>query len=63
MTTFLKKFSIEKVNLFKIDIEGSEENIFKADVSWLSNVGEILIEFHSETIKKMGFEIFGITQI
>jgi len=56
VATFLKKFNIEKVNIFKMDIEGSEENIFETDVSWLSNVGELLIEFHSESIKKMCFE-------
>jgi FkbM family methyltransferase len=56
VTTFLKKFNIEKVNLLKIDIEGAEERIFKGDISWLNNVSEILIEFHSEEIKKMCFE-------
>ena len=62
VTTFLKKFNIEKVNLFKIDIEGSEENIFKADVFWLTNVGEVLIELHSEAIKIMCFEIMELRE-
>ncbi|HEY5463322.1 MAG TPA: FkbM family methyltransferase [Hanamia sp.] len=56
VTTFLEKFNIEKVDLFKIDIEGAEQGIFKADTSWLRNVGEVIIEFHSEKIKRMCFE-------
>lgn len=51
--SFLKKFVVDKVDLFKIDIEGAEENIFESDTSWLSNVDEMLIEFHSEKIKRM----------
>ena len=56
VTTFLEKFNIKKVDLFKIDIEGAEESIFKADTSWLRNVGEVIIEFHSEEIKRVCFE-------
>lgn len=52
-TTFFKKFNIDKVDLFKIDIEGAEEGIFKSDISWLNIVKEIIIEFHSPEIKKL----------
>jgi FkbM family methyltransferase len=54
--TFFKKFVPGSVDLFKMDIEGAEESIFKSDVSWLDNVAELLIEFHSEKIEKMCFE-------
>ena len=54
--TFFKKFVPGSVDLFKIDIEGAEASIFKSDVSWLDNVDELLIEFHSEKIEKMCFE-------
>ncbi len=54
--SFLKKFVEGKIDLFKMDIEGTEEIIFENDISWLVKVEELLIEFHSEKIKKMCFE-------
>jgi FkbM family methyltransferase len=54
--SFLKKFVEGKIDLFKMDIEGTEEIIFEDDISWLGKVEELLIEFHSEKIKKMCFE-------
>lgn len=54
--TFLKNFVSGKVDLFKMDIEGAEESIFENDVSWLKNVDQLMIEFHSDKIKEMCFE-------
>ena len=54
--SFFKKFVDGKIDLLKMDIEGTEERIFENDISWLSNVEELLIEFHSEEIKKLCFE-------
>ncbi|HEY5369843.1 MAG TPA: FkbM family methyltransferase [Hanamia sp.] len=54
--SFLKKFVEGNIDLFKMDIEGTEENIFENDISWLVKVEQLLIEFHSEEIKKMCFE-------
>ena len=51
--SFLKKNFIRKTDIFKIDVEGSEENIFKDDISWLQNTANVIIEFHSERIRKM----------
>ncbi|HET7117603.1 MAG TPA: FkbM family methyltransferase [Hanamia sp.] len=54
--SFLKKYDIRKTDLFKIDIEGAEENIFKEDISWLKNTANVIIEFHSEVSKKTCLE-------
>lgn len=54
--TFLEKYIFTRVTLFKMDIEGAEEGIFENDLSWLENVDEILIEFHSEKIQQLCFE-------
>jgi FkbM family methyltransferase len=43
----LKKFNIEKVDFLKIDIEGSEFDLFKGDLDWLSKVGLIAMEVHA----------------
>lgn len=58
VATFMNQFNIDNAGLFKIDIEGSEENVFKGDISWLSNISEVIIEFHSKQIKKMCVEKF-----
>ena len=47
MHNFLKENSIEQIDILKIDIEGSEVELFSADVSWLSTVKEVIIETHS----------------
>ena len=46
----LKKYNIEKVDFLKIDIEGSEFDLFKGDVDWLSKVGLIAMEVHASFI-------------
>ena len=51
--SFLAKRLISKIDLFKIDIEGSEENIFKGDISWLQKTTNVIIEFHSERIRRL----------
>lgn len=43
----LKKFNVEKVDFLKIDIEGSEFDLFKDDLGWLSKVGLIAMEVHA----------------
>ncbi len=54
--SFLKKYGIGKTDLFKMDMEGAEENIFKGDISWLHNTANVLIEFHSKEIQMMCLE-------
>jgi len=56
--SFLKKYDITKAGLFKIDIEGAEENIFTENVSWLQHTENVIIEFHSERCEKICFEKF-----
>jgi hypothetical protein len=34
------------IDLLKLDIEGSERELFSENVSWLDQVGEIVIELH-----------------
>ena len=62
----LAKYSIERLDILKMDIEGAEELIFSSDVhSWLPYIDLLIIELHShrgeELIKnvltKYGFSI------
>jgi FkbM family methyltransferase len=45
--TLLKKHNIEQVDILKLDIEGSEKQVFSANFEqWLPNVKMIVIELH-----------------
>ncbi|MCG8475591.1 MAG: FkbM family methyltransferase [Cytophagales bacterium] len=54
----LESHSLTQVDFMKMDIEGAEEEIFRAgDLSWLSKVRYINLEVHTETFQKEGMEI------
>lgn len=43
----LKRYNIGKVDFLKIDIEGSEFDLFKGNINWLSKVKLIAMEVHA----------------
>ncbi len=44
--SLLSKFDISAIDIFKMDIEGAEKEVFEADCSWLSSTKAIFIELH-----------------
>ncbi|MBI3736074.1 FkbM family methyltransferase [Candidatus Sumerlaeota bacterium] len=42
----LADFKPPRINLLKVDIEGSEAEVFGADTSWLGDVDTVVIELH-----------------
>jgi len=42
----MSEFGLSYVDLLKLDIEGSEKNIFEGSATWISFVGAIAIELH-----------------
>lgn len=42
----LAEHDIEYVDVFKIDIEGAEKELFEGDTGWLDRVGAVAIELH-----------------
>lgn len=58
MHTILKMLPMnQNIDLLKIDIEGSEKDLFKVDCQdWLKHVDNIIIELHSEECKKLYLE-------
>ncbi len=65
VNSLLEKYGISKVDLMKIDIEGSEELILKENTEWLEKTQAIVIELHQpydlnqlkNDLEKFGFEI------
>ena len=52
--TLLERFSIPRIDILKMDIEGAEEAIFNAEPErWLSRVNMLIIEIHGSDIKPM----------
>jgi FkbM family methyltransferase len=45
----LSDFGIDRVDILKMDIEGSERSLFTANTEWLSKVSVLLIEMHDRT--------------
>lgn len=44
--TLLRQHGIEFVDIFKIDIEGAEKELFENAAPWIDRVGSIMIELH-----------------
>jgi FkbM family methyltransferase len=42
----MTEFSLDRIDLLKLDIEGSERDVFEGDVTFLAHVGAIAIELH-----------------
>jgi FkbM family methyltransferase len=52
MKTLMKDHHITKIDILKINIEGSELNLFQEQVDWLESVDSITIELHSRECGK-----------
>jgi FkbM family methyltransferase len=46
----------KRISILKIDIEGAELELFKADTEWLDHVDNIVIELHGDQCSKAFFD-------
>ena len=42
----IERYNIENINILKLDIEGSEKDVFSSNLEWLNITDNILIELH-----------------
>ena len=55
----LEMTELKRVSILKIDIEGSEKELFSHDVGWLKSIDNIVIELHGdERARELFFELF-----
>jgi hypothetical protein len=47
----MKNYSLSKIDILKVDIEGAEKEVFSDTLSWIEKVDSIIIELH-ERMKK-----------
>jgi FkbM family methyltransferase len=52
----IERSGFSTVDLLKIDIEGAETELFRGELSWLTSVRAIAIEFHGESRKGTRFD-------
>lgn len=55
LSSLFKKYMLDEVDILKIDIEGSEKELFGSDTAWISSVRNIAIELHDESCKDVFF--------
>jgi FkbM family methyltransferase len=46
VSTLMRNYQIESIDVFKIDIEGAEKELFEFAAEWIERVGSIMIELH-----------------
>jgi FkbM family methyltransferase len=56
MSRILLQSGFQKVDLLKVDIEGAEVELFQDELSWLTTVRAIAIEFHGESRRLSNFD-------
>jgi FkbM family methyltransferase len=44
--SLLKKYGIQRVDIFKIDIEGAEKELFEDCAAWIEQVDALIVELH-----------------
>jgi FkbM family methyltransferase len=56
ITELIEQSGFPFVDILKVDIEGAEVGLFRGELSWLSMVNAIAIEFHGESREQSGFD-------
>ncbi len=56
MTELIEQSGFPVIDLLKVDIEGAEVNLFRGELSWLTQVHTIAIEFHGDSRERSGFD-------
>ncbi len=46
MSDLMSRFSISMIDLFKVDIEGAEKEVFETSEAWIDKVALIIVELH-----------------
>lgn len=56
VTSVMQRVGFERVGLLKVDIEGSEEEVFSSCEAWIELVDNIVIELHGEKCRNTFFQ-------
>jgi FkbM family methyltransferase len=56
MTELIVQSGFPEVDILKVDIEGAEVSLFRGELSWLTRVRTIAIEFHGNARERAQFD-------
>jgi FkbM family methyltransferase len=56
MADLIARSGFSSVDLLKVDIEGAEVELFNADISWLTQVSCLAVEFHGDARRECAFD-------
>jgi hypothetical protein len=55
-------YKLTKIDILKIDIEGSEKEVFNNCISWIDNVNSIIVELHERMKKGCNKSFYKVTK-
>ncbi|MEO9473974.1 MAG: FkbM family methyltransferase [Cyclobacteriaceae bacterium] len=59
MDNLMNQYKIAEIDILKIDIEGSEKEVFSKNTDWLNNVKVLVIEVHDYLLEGCAQNVFG----
>lgn len=62
MSEVMSMYGLDHIDLLKVDIEGSEKEVFESSTVWINRVGSILIELHDRFKPGCGKAVFSATR-
>jgi len=63
INSIINRFNLDRINILKIDIEGSEKNLFCNDTFWLDHVDYIVIELHDRIQPSSSYTFFNAISV
>jgi hypothetical protein len=58
VSDLMKKFGFPRIDIIKIDIEGSEKEVFTENYGWLSETNCLIIELHDRMKRGCSTTVF-----
>jgi FkbM family methyltransferase len=58
----MEEYNIDKIDILKMDIEGSEREVFNKSSGWIENVNSIIVELHERMKKGVNKSFFQVAE-
>lgn len=58
----MEQYGWDYIDILKIDIEGSEKEVFETSASWIDRVGVIIVELHDRTKRGCSRSVYSATK-
>tara|TARA_A100001037_G_scaffold304506_1_gene341518 strand:- start:43622 stop:44377 length:756 start_codon:yes stop_codon:yes gene_type:complete len=58
---FMSDYSVNEIDILKLDVEGAEKDIFSKNINWIPKVRLMIIELHDRVVPGCSREFFACT--